>query len=1030
MRNVRALVALEYLNSKESFMESENREEVGTEPLLGGSSRHVMGDYSRIVPPQHFFRTMEKTKRPLALCAEPCMGKTMFLRELADYAQSNGWKVYEISLSSLSAQEATQILTKKSTSICNAKKSKACKRLVLIDDFPPSDEYFVARQVKSIARLRMAGCLVAFSLSPEARQLIDEVPSVYVLGKNELLTFMPGIDNSEQSVLNSMRLTRGIPTLVYSLPVTFCERGDVDVPITYLTSLACVASYMLRSTLGIEELRLRLGMMLLGVGSFDDLSRICGQADLEYLAKIEQDAPFFGVHVETRRFSCLHTTRFDVLNFNKQELIALAGKHEKLALKAIALLIDREDFSKAAFVSSLIREEITWEIVLSHATEFVDAGYIELVDNALTATHSDCTLENSSKKAAKRMVDALSNTKGPMNSKDAGKTLENLISFNGFLKQTAYITLLKLLLQKPLPALKEDLELSPLEKKVALHKRAIDLAVQGNFKYALQLLLLEQQYEKASSITSSIQTIDVELLYALLGVYQKDFDARSSKALSFLQEGEASALKGSVGLLKCVRYLFEKSFSVGNLYDTEQLISQAESHGNRMIQVPALLMGALLSLRSRAYPKAQLQARRAVLLSREWDSLYVTQVGKILEDIAEFFLGVIPTEKSLEAITHPSLKAACRTIYKALFKSVKGHSPVWLDAVEYGVPENAMWLMRALLSDKSEFQQCLEQEMPEEWLHYLRSNEGKRDVTKWRAFKQGAGDSRTENSVVKSSRVEKKQNAHPGVYIALLGRFSLSVQGEEIAGRKIAYRSAKALLVYLALAHNHMSFRSQIAQQIWPEADQAHWQERLYQATRVIRKEVQEIKKGCEPLEASRIERTLGFNPQQVTVDIDIFTRLAKGVASSNSDEDIVHLAKQAEELYQGDLYLPEDECFRFADPIRIALRDQYIDTMVTASAAALRITHYTLAVHFAELAYLVDDMREDTLMALIQALRKCGRAQDAQQYYDLYVQKYVTKRRKMPSKQLRMIAGAEKGKESIETSGGEITKLGFYDAM
>ena len=904
------------------------------------------------------------------------------------------------------------------------------QRLVLIDDFPPSDEYFVARQVKSIARLRMAGCLVAFSLFPEARQLIDEVPSVYVLGKNELLTFMPGIDNSEQSILNSMRLTRGIPTLVYSLPVTFCERGDADVPITYLTSLACVVSYMLRSTLGIEELRLRLGMMLLGVGSFDDLSRICGQADLEYLAKIEQDAPFFGVHVETRRFSCLHTTRFDVLNFNKQELVALVGKHEKLVLKAITLLIDREDFSKAAFVSSLIREEITWEIVLSHATEFVDAGYIELVDNALTATHSDCTLENSSKKAAKRMVDALSNTKGLMNGKDAGKTLENLTSFNGFLKQTAYITLLKLLLQKPLPALKEDLELSPLEKKVALHKRAIDLAVQGNFKYALQLLLLEQQHEKSSSITSSIQTVDVELLYALLGVYQKDFDARSSKALSFLQEGEAGGLKGSVGLLKCVRHLFEKSSSVGDLYDTEQLISQAERQGNRMIQVPALLIGALLSLRSRAYPKAQLQARRAMLLSREWDSIYVTQVGKILEDIAGFFLGVIPTEKSLEAITHPSLKAVCRTIHKALFKSVKGHSPVWLDEVEYGVPENAMWLMRALLSDESEFQQCLEQEMPEEWLHYLRSNEGKRDVTKWRAFRQVTGDSRTENSVVKSSRVEKKQNAHPGVYIALLGRFSLSVQGEEIAGRKIAYRSAKALLVYLALAHNHMSFRSQIAQQIWPEADQAHWQERLYQATRVIRKEVQEIKKGCEPLEASRIERTLGFNPQQVTVDIDIFTRLAKSVASSNSDEDIVHLAKQAEELYQGDLYLPEDECFRFADPIRTALRDQYIETMVTASAAALRITHYTLAVHFAELAYLVDDMREDTLMALIQALRKCGRAQDAQQYYDLYVQKYVTKRRKMPSKQVRLIGGAEKGKESIETSGGEITKLGFYDAM
>ncbi len=41
-----------------------------------------------------------------------------------------------------------------------------------------------------------------------------------------------------------------------------------------------------------------------------------------------------------------------------------------------------------------------------------------------------------------------------------------------------------------------------------------------------------------------------------------------------------------------------------------------------------------------------------------------------------------------------------------------------------GVPANAMWLVRALLSDDSEFQQCLEREMPEEWLHYLRSPAG------------------------------------------------------------------------------------------------------------------------------------------------------------------------------------------------------------------------------------------------------------------------------------------------------------------
>lgn len=1000
------------------------------EPLLGGSSRQIVGDYCRIVPPKHFLRTMEKTRRPLALCAEPCMGKTMFLRELADHAVCDGWTVYEINLSSLSVKDATQILTKKSTSICNGRSSKELKRLVIVDDFPPSDEYHVARQVKSIARLRMAGCLVAFSLQPEARQLLDEVPNVYVLGKNELLAIMPGIDSSEQSIMNNMRLTRGIPTLVYSLPLMYSEKSDSEIPITYQTSLACVASYMLRDSLGIEELKLRFGMMLLGSGSFDDLNRVCGQIDLEYLAKIEQDAPFFGVHVASRYFSCLHVARFDVLHFNKQELVTLASNHEKLVLKTIALLIDREEFSKAAFVSSLVREEITWEIVLSHAVEFVDAGYIELVDNALTATNSDCTLENSSKKTAKMMVDALSYTKSPMNAKEIEYTLENLISFNAFHKQTAYMTLLKLLLQKPLGFLKEDPEIGSIEKKIALHKRAIDLAVQGNFKHALRLLLLEQQFEKGNSITSAVQTIDVELLYVLLGVHQKNLDARSLRAITFLQESEAGSLKGVAGLLKCAQHLFEKSASVGNLYETEQLISQSEQQGNRLIQIPALLIASLLSLRSRAYPKAQLQARRAIILSREWNSLYISQVGKIIEDIAGFFLGIKPTEESLEAVTHPSLKAVCRVVYRALFVSVKGHAPTWLDAVEYGVPENTMWLIRALLSDESALQESLTQELPEDWLRYLQSNEGKdkviqADVSKIR--KELAG---FEDGALKILGTTQQKKSHQGIHIALLGRFSMSVEGTEIASRKIAYRSAKALLVYLALAHNHVSFRSQIAQQIWPEAEHGRWQERLYQATRVIRREVQALWKDGEPLEASRIEKTLGLNVQQVTVDIDVFTRLARSVASSSNDEDIVHLAKQAEELYQGDLYLPEDECFRFADPIRTALRDQYIETMVAASSAALRMSHPTHAVHFAELAYLVDDMREDTLMALIQALRKCGRAQDAQQYYDLYVEKYVVKRRKMPSKQLRMIAGAEKGKESIETSGGEITKMGFYGAM
>ncbi len=50
-------------------------------------------------------------------------------------------------------------------------------------------------------------------------------------------------------------------------------------------------------------------------------------------------------------------------------------------------------------------------------------------------------------------------------------------------------------------------------------------------------------------------------------------------------------------------------------------------------------------------------------------------------------------------------------------------------------------------------------------------------------------------------------------------------------------------------------------------------------------------------------------------------------------------------------------------DPIRAALRDQYIDTMVTASDGCFENYPITaLSGTFAELAYLVDDMREHNL--------------------------------------------------------------------
>lgn len=1002
---------------------------------IHGFSRQMMSDYRRSISIEEYFNAMKRSSRLLALCAEPCMGKSMFLKELAEYARSKEMIVYEISLTSLRDKEATEYISSRSSALCNAmhrqkeNSSKRSGRLVIIDDFPPSDECNVTRQVKAIARLRTAGFLIAFSLSPEARQLLDELSGVFVLGKQELMTCMPGIDHSEQSILTHMRFTRGIPSLVYSLPISFCESTTDEIPIAYQTNLACVASFMLRNSLGEEELCLRLAMTLLGSGTFDDLQRICGAINLELLAKIEQDAPFFGVNVNARHFSCLHTSQYSVLQFNHQELAELIQSREALALKTLSLLIDREEFNKAALFASFMREEITWEIIVSHAVQFVDAGYVDLVDSALMATQNEIQIENSCKKSARRMVDVFSGAKKILDARECTHIVENLSSFNSYLRETSYMAFLKVVLQQPICAVQDCQNATIVEKRIELHKHVVNLMLQGNIKSALRLVLLEQREVKEHSLTSALLLLDTEFILALLGVHHHDLDDQTKSAIAFLRDSKVSLLRCSVSLISCMQYLFEQNASVNYLYETERLISESEIQGNKVLQVAALFIASLLSLKNRAFPKAQLQIRKALSISKDWDSLYVTQVGELIEDVITANLGVRPTEERFKKFIHPSVRAVAGIIYTALFKSVKIHTPLWVQSPDCVVPENMMWLIRSLLCNKSIFERCLKEELPQQWLSYLYANEQESIVNSAIGhMDQKIGHLRFLGA--SKNQDTGKQDAKNGIHISLLGKFSVLVNGQEVSSRKLAYRSAKALIIYLSLAHNHVSYRSQIAQQIWPEVSIDRWQERLYQSTRVIRREIKAYSKDCEPLEASRLEKTLGFNMRQVSIDIDIFSDLVKSLTSSNNDEDIVHIAKHIETLYRGDLYLPDDECFRFAEPIRIALKEQYLEAMVVASSAALRLDHQTLAVHFAELAYLVDDMREDVLMALIQSLRKCGRAQDAQRYYDIYVSKFVMNAHQMPSKQLRMIVGKERGKESTKSDGGEITEIGYYDAM
>ncbi len=102
-----------------------------------------------------------------------------------------------------------------------------------------------------------------------------------------------------------------------------------------------------------------------------------------------------------------------------------------------------------------------------------------------------------------------------------------------------------------------------------------------------------------------------------------------------------------------------------------------------------------------------------------------------------------------------------------------------------------------------------------------------------------------------------------------------------------------------------------------------------------------------------------------------------------------MHLAKQGR-LYQEVVSFLRMNALGLQIPF-IALRDQYIDTMVTASTAA---ENYPLLQreHFAELATLL--MICEVLPPAHQALRKCGRGAGCSTVLRFVRAKYVMKRR------------------------------------
>lgn len=835
--------------------------------------------------------------------------------------------------------------------------------LVGLDALPPSDEARVARQVRALRRMWSSGASVVLSLVPEGAQLLEALPECKVLRAPQLLCSFP--EPSPDAEARSLTgLTRGIPSLAASLGAAALEQErDIRPSAAYLDALGELLASSVRATLSDEECRARLGMLLLGAGTRDDLARVVGEVHNDVLEGICANAPLFGVRPDLTGFSCLTADDDMALRVCMRRLDHACALYPEVPAAAMRLLVGRGDYARAAALGVLSESEGVCELVVERGAAFLDEGEVDLVRHALA--RPDCP-RGERAEALLDAVRALSG-RGGEGTEIAGVSSRGsaclIADAHRFLEGA-----------KPLYDLSRA-PLDDLERRLRTHAEACALMRDGRFTKALRRLASAPGERRPATVSGALLAVDEEMARLMTGGEPRE-DAIPEDARELLRR---RAMRGLAGYL-AMEQMMEAALLGGDTEGTraQALVARAERSGSAMVQVIALVAGSVLDLREGSVARAHVRASLASSIATGMGATYFTRVATLLKSVAHYLMG---GQASIEAGgCEDDLDAVSALVRAALLEEAGPLSDE--DALPDEVPWNALWLLRLLLSDMGELSDLVARRLPPSWR---------------RALGEGAGGpSRSSEERDADRRVElgAAPRDDAPLRLELLGGFSLRVRGVLVADWKIERRNAKPLLEYLVLQHGSGTKRFRLVEQVWPDCDYVKGFSRAYQATSVLRRAIAEIDPDLDPFVASRTTREISLDMGLVSCDVDEFRRSARAASDSLDDERALEQALRAEGLYEGDLYLPPVDATGFVAGVRRELRDLYADAMVAGAEAATRLGRERTGVRLAREAVAVDDLREDAVVALVRALRACGRSVEADRQSEGFSARLARERR------------------------------------
>lgn len=895
--------------------------------------------------------------RMVCLCAEPGSGRREILTHVLSIVSRLGVQVFRRNFEGSTPDAASRYLARKAREV----EKLGTYAVVAFDSLPASDEVWAERQARALRRMSDSGAAVLMSLAPEARQLLDWLPDCREL-TSEML-FSSDLSVSGGEIWHELfGYTRAIPRLVKSVAL----RGDsatkegtgglVLLP-SYFDALGEVTGLSVRGGLTDEERRLRLGMLLLGSGSREDLAEVAGKASGEVLADIRRYAPLFGISDDLEWFSTLSGTVPNAYAACLRHLLPACALFPDVARQALGILVRRGEYSRVAVLARAPECDEACRSILERAAQFVDIGEVELVRHALSVDGE----QDAPRIARLRLVVSAVTDRSPRLGAMEARRLSSETAMDELLIIDSRRVLRGLSLLTPHGA-SPDTELG---RALALHVGALSLMLHGAFTSALGMVTGSFDEDSQDRLSGALLALDHDASYLLAGGVQNGVSERVARAVELLESRVYPGLWGSAALYRMVRMLM--TGAADEKCDPAAMAARAERSEDAVVRVVALLVGSLQDIDGNAFARARVRASLAAELAERLGASYLLRVADLLGVVSRHLAGET-VEPRISDAAGDDLEVVTSLVLEALAKDARAFL---VSPLPDRVPWDALWLLRALCSSAHELAGLMMERMPASWRRVVAAS----GATERDEGERGAGEREVPPWMGRESgRTTDKERP---VRIKLLGGFSMSVSGVHIPDWKLERRNVKPMIEYLILLGGSAR-RYQLVEQLWPGCDYAVGFSRVYQTTSTIRALVAEADEEVALVSANRTGGEISIDAGIVRCDVDEFRRCARVAVDSSDDIEALEAARSAERLYEGDLYLPSIDATGRVAAIRAELRTLYADAMVEGSAAALRLGYARTSARMAGNALIANDMREDAVITLVRALKACGRDVEA----------------------------------------------------